>query len=892
MAAVMDMLPFAATKIQPPHRQRGGRHARLTRPALEADLAAALTRSRVVVLQAPAGFGKTSLLAAMLGALPEGTPLAWVSMDEDDDDQRFFGCLTAALEPWDLPWRTAPEALAVQLGNEGPQSPRPLAELINALAGVEAALGVIVLDDLHRVDQRGVFALLEGLIERLPAQWVVVLSSRVLPPLPLPRWRAMGELTVFDQERLAFSAEEAKAFAEREGAGERASELFERTRGWPAGLRLLLAGRGGAAAGAGTAVGRDVFDFLASEVLDDMPLALHDFLLRTAVLPELTTARAAAVSGDARAAERLDEIERRGLFATALDADERTLVLHDLFREALLDRLRRRWPGEEAVLLRRAAESESDPVRRVGFLLRSRDWAAAETALATHAPEMLLAGGLRELQRLIDQFDAGWREHSPRLHRLAGMVSTLRWQWEPMAAQMRAAAAAARRLGHQDELDLAEAYLAGALYPLDFNTEGEALIAALRSRPTSGDARRLTLMADCSQHLRRGQMAELPALYGEVLQLLEARPDLFAWWECVPPFNWTTVSGMKPLIERYVRGALARIEGRPLPMRADVHLLRAFGLLWSGRIDEAAAEATAVEDDTRWLACTGEVEVGVHIFRLVEGAIHGRAEVVAGRLQQLFVREDAAAEEQRRVLWRHHMAIYGVRMSDVLGGEGVADEIARWSAHLKENPLADAGAGNHRAVTVRARHAAAQGRWAEAAEGFSSLLPRLPSIDVMGRAIELRLRAAHALLQCGRLDEAADALRPALQRVLEEGERGQTLLAGPAVLATLADARWGPGIAAPLLDELRAAAELAALLRGAPRSPATAAPMGGDPGGEGLSQREREVLALLAEGSSNKLIARALDISPHTVKRHVANILDKLGLGSRGQAAAWWHEQA
>src|SRR5512143_3172767 len=98
--------------------------------------------------------------------------------------------------------------------------------------------------------------------------------------------------------------------------------------------------------------------------MDDMPAELHDFLVRSSVLPVLPAAAAAAVTGDPHAAQRLDEIERRGLFVTALDTQERTLVLHDLFRDALEDRLRRRFPTELATLLKRAAAVESDPVRR------------------------------------------------------------------------------------------------------------------------------------------------------------------------------------------------------------------------------------------------------------------------------------------------------------------------------------------------------------------------------------------------------------------------------------------------------------------------------------------------------------------------------------------------
>ncbi|MFT3818500.1 MAG: LuxR C-terminal-related transcriptional regulator [Rubrivivax sp.] len=886
-------MPFAATKIQPPRQRR----ARLARGALEAALAVALGHARVVLLHAPAGYGKTSLLAALPGLLPPGTPLAWVSLDEDDDEQRFFACLSAALEAHDLPWRIAPEALAGQLGHADDAAGRALTELVHALAGAEVAQGLIVLDDVHRVAGSRVPALLEELIDRLPAHWTVLLASRVLPPLPLARWRAAGELQLFDQERLAFSADEVAALAAVDGAAARAAELYERTRGWPAGLRLLLAAPAGSAAS--RTLDREVFDFIAAEVLDEMPVALHDFLLRVAVLPELTVARAAAVSGDARAAERFDEIERRGLFATVLEAEERTLVLHDLFREALLDRLRRRWPQQEVALLRRAADGEADPVRRVGFLLRAGDWLAAEAALAAAAPALLLAGSARELLRLVDAFDPAWREHSPRLQRLAGMACVLRWDWEPMAAHLRAAAEAARRLGDRDEQDLAEAHLAGALYPLDQNAEGEALIAALlarRSPPVAPAARRQALMADCSQRLRRGEMAALPGRYAELLDLLEASDDLFEWWQCVPPFNWTTVPGMDVLIERYVQGALTRIGGRPLPLRAEVKLLRVFGALWQGRLDAAALEADGVEADHRWLACSGELELGLAIYRLIAAAVHGRAGEVQDRLQALFGREDGAGPERQR-LWHHHMAIYGLRMSDTLGGEGRAAALEHWAASLKEDPLRSAQFDNHRAIGVRARHAAAQGRWADAAAGFARLLPLLSGLDVMGHAMDLRLRAAHALLQAGRAEEAQAALRPALQRLLQEGQRGQALLAGPAVLAELAAARWPAPLADELQQELQAAAALAAVLRTPPSSAAAGPAVVGDDDRPGdaddlLSAREREVLALMAAGDSNKHIARALDISPHTVKRHVANILDKLGLASRGQAAAWYRNQA
>jgi LuxR family transcriptional regulator, maltose regulon positive regulatory protein len=154
-------------------------------------------------------------------------------------------------------------------------------------------------------------------------------------------------------------------------------------------------------------------------------------------------------------------------------------------------------------------------------------------------------------------------------------------------------------------------------------------------------------------------------------------------------------------------------------------------------------------------------------------------------------------------------------------------------------------------------------------------------MDVMGQRTDLTLRAGHVLLRLKRLPEAAAVVAPVMDRLIAEGVRGQALMCGPAVLQELAAAPWGALLNPTQCEELQAAAQLSASLH---RRTPVAAPASGD---ELLSQRESEVLELIAAGDSNKHIARALDISPHTVKRHVANILDKLGLSSRGQAAAW-----
>ena len=914
----MDNLRFASTKIQPPRL----RSARVARPRLEARLREALLQRRVVLLLAPAGFGKTCALAAQFeqgGAEPASGALAWVALDEDDDPQRLFACLVAALEPFDLPWRTAPEALLGLLGESEAGARRAVAELVNALAATDVPHGAIVLDDLHRVQMPAVHALLDALIERLPAHWTLVLSTRAEPPLALARLRVADELAEFTLHDLRFDAAEANALAASAGAAlsepvlaGRVAELLERTQGWPAGIRLCLAalrtrpGNGGRlAASGGGRIDYHLFDYLAGEVLDDMPAALHDFLVRCSVLPALTSERCAAVSGDPQAAERLDEIERRGLFVTALDVEERTLVLHDLFREALDERLRQRFPAELPSLLRRAALGEPDPLRRFGFLLRAGEFGDAEGVLADASERLLLEGGAGELRRAIEQFPADRRAGSPRLHRVYATCLAHEWQWVEMVGACEAAIATARVRGDEEERQLAQAYLCAALRNAGRQEACVALLDELRPQALGDAARAIFLANECPMLVRTGKHGQLPAAFAQQLDVMERGGSLFIWWMCAPSSAWTGIRGMRALVERYCRGALLRIGERDLMMRADVHLLQAYTLLWAGRLDEALAGAALAASDLHWMAGWASRGANARVFQALVDAMSGHAEPVE-RMLEAWLAEFAGMPPEVARHWRNDLAVFAIRVLDAVGSR--PDRLERWG-RLFADGLPDAARFEDdapRTAAYVARIAAAEGRWPDAAMLFQRLLPiAAGKMESFGQVSELHLRAAHALLQCGQLDAAAAALAPALQRLRSEGERGHAMLAGSHVLVPLAQARWGARLAAPLREELETLAGLAVSLRdrgsslpraaGAGMVPTTERANGAGPVADGdsqLSVREREVLERIAAGDSNKVIARVLDISPHTVKRHVGNILDKLGLASRGQAAAWLREHA
>ena len=303
------MLNFARTKIQPPRARPG---ALLQRPALQQRLVHALGTMPLVLVCATAGFGKTSALTQAIDQLQtshEGTAVAWVGCDEGDTPLQLFSCLVAALEPFDLPWRAAPESLiSAALSGTGDEAAQRKAlramvtELINALDAADVAHGVIVVDDLHRIDHPAVFQFLDLLLERFTPRWTMAIATRHEPPIALPRCRARGEIAEFRLDDLRFDAAQARTLAAQSGLdNDVADALCERTQGWPAGLQLSLRvlrgtnatggayGAGGATlAGHAALIDRQVFDFLATEVLDRLPHDLREFLITTAVLPELT----------------------------------------------------------------------------------------------------------------------------------------------------------------------------------------------------------------------------------------------------------------------------------------------------------------------------------------------------------------------------------------------------------------------------------------------------------------------------------------------------------------------------------------------------------------------------------------------------------------------------
>jgi len=311
----------------------------------------------VVLVSAPAGYGKTTLMA--LWHEHDERPFAWVSLDAADNDPVVFvSNLLTALGPLLRLDGSLADVLAT------PQPPLEdviLPSLVSASAGAGRPF-VLVLDDLHLVTERRCHAAIGYLVERLPAGCQLALATRTDPMLPLGSLRAHGHLAELRAAQLSLGTAEAGALLAAAGVPQRpdlVARLVERTEGWPAAMYLAaLSLRGRADPGEFvdrfTGTSRHVADFLTEDVLVRQPENIIDFLLRTCLLEELTASLCDAVTGASGAGATLRELERSNLFVVPLDEERQAYRYHHLFAQYLRAELAHRQPGLVPELHRRA----------------------------------------------------------------------------------------------------------------------------------------------------------------------------------------------------------------------------------------------------------------------------------------------------------------------------------------------------------------------------------------------------------------------------------------------------------------------------------------------------------------------------------------------------------
>ena len=347
-----------ATKFYAPRRPNG----LVSRPHLT-DRVQRGTRSKLTLVSAPAGFGKSTLLAEWLGrSQTDGSVTAWLSLDPSDNDPAaFWTHVIAAL-------RTAAPTIGAGALALLESSDRPievvLAPLLNELTALPHDL-VLVLDDYHTVDLPEVQVGMTFLVEHLPAQVHLVIATRADPALPLARLRARGDLTEVRAVDLRFTPDEASAFLNGVmtlGLSTQDVAMLEgRTEGWIAAIQLAglsMQGRDDIAGFIARFAGDDryIVDYLVEEVLERQTEPVRTFLLETSILSRLNGPLADAVTGRDGGKAMLEALERQNLLLIPLDDRRDWYRYHHLFADVLQARLRDERPDHVADLHRRATE--------------------------------------------------------------------------------------------------------------------------------------------------------------------------------------------------------------------------------------------------------------------------------------------------------------------------------------------------------------------------------------------------------------------------------------------------------------------------------------------------------------------------------------------------------
>ncbi len=330
------------------------------RPELLARLERSLNR-RLILISTPPGYGKTTLLAQLAHSVSH--PLAWCQLDAGDRDPIVF--LSAFIESLRSARHTdqsedlgrAARALLDNMEADLSITPRRvLTVLINELVERADRPWLAVLEDYHEITNPAVHELVSQLLDNAPPGLTLIISTRVDPPLPLARLRARGLLAEFRAENLRFSEEEVKTWVQARLPGASMTDvkaLEDKTEGWAAGLQLVLAalvgrnpeGRSRLIEGI-QGSHRYLFDYLVSEAFQRQPPATQRFLLITSVLNQMDAAACAALPGIEHPQAMLAELERQNLFISSLDEAQRWYRYHQLFREFLLDALRRDHPDD------------------------------------------------------------------------------------------------------------------------------------------------------------------------------------------------------------------------------------------------------------------------------------------------------------------------------------------------------------------------------------------------------------------------------------------------------------------------------------------------------------------------------------------------------------------
>jgi LuxR family transcriptional regulator, maltose regulon positive regulatory protein len=896
---------LVTTKVRVPRT----RQELVPRPRLRETLVRYEGR-RLTLVSAPAGFGKTTLLSEWLeDRSGDGGSIAWLSLEEaDNDPARFLAYLVRALRSA-LGDGIGEGVLASLRLPEFPPLEAVVGILINELADVRHEEVTIVLDDYHVIYSGPVHEATTFLLEHLPGNAHLVISSRADPPLPLAKLRARDQVTEIRAAELRFTTEEATAFL-KGVMGLTLSEadvaaLEEVTEGWIAALQLAalsMRDREDVSGFVETFSGsnRHVLDFLAEEVLERQPEGVREFLLKTSVLERMSAPLSNALTGRNDGQQMLERLEHDNLFVIALDDERHWYRYHHLFADVLHTSLQREQPERIRELHRRAAawyERNGWTSEAIRHALAAQEHDRAADLVEQVARKMWNRGEVMTLLGWLETLPEETKRRRPQL--LLQYSATLLWvgqldDVEPLVREIEHAVGLSGEGRDEDLRTSADEPLRPVL--LGGVAATRSWRAYLKGEPHDAIAfarRALALLPEKDLELRTFAAFRLAEAYRTADDLESATAALAETAEL------GRAAGHDYLVLRAMsrQAKLQMAQGR---LRKADHLLR-------------RALRFAVEQVGDSLPATGEEHVIIgellYEWNELEAAAHRLKEgiTLAERMGQLetLVEGYVALSRLEMAQGNTEHALESAREASKLAERsGAAEaivEAAAWNArlHLARSDMMAAVLELERiagapAVSVsmvreteqlaRARLTVARGEHDEALRLLEELRQSADAAGRMGKLIEILTLQALALWEKSKREQAVRTLTRALALAEPEGYVRTFVDEGAKVgdlLSAILEARQRGHPEAATQIPARYLAKLLAIH--AQESATTGA---GERLSEPLSERELEVLALVAAGKSNGEIASSLFVSLSTVKTHINNLYRKLGARSRTQAIA------
>jgi LuxR family maltose regulon positive regulatory protein len=883
----------------------------VSRSRLAERLNAGLGR-KLVLVSAPAGFGKTTLLSAWAASC--GQPVAWLSLDErDNDPARFLAYLVAALQTAGV----GIEESTVGDVNTPAAIEAFLTVLINQINAVSEHF-ILVLDDYHLITAQPVHDALTFLLDHLPDQMHLVIATRADPPLPVARLRGRGQLTELRLVDLRFTRKEAAAFLSQVMglalSAQDVAALASCTEGWIAGLQmaaLSLQGRDDVSRFIAGFAGsnRYILDYFLAEVLRRESEHVQGFLLRTSILERLCAPLCDAIlPGGEPADQRIDPamdpspadsrtvleyLERANLFIVPIDDRREWYRYHRLFSDLLRQRLHQMHPDRVPGLHRRASEwleQNGLMAEAIDHALAAEDLERAADLIEANAEATLMRGEVSTFLRWVDALPDGLLRARPALSVLYAWM--LLWQGQ----SLKLIESLLRDVEEGDERVAGRVTaLRGLMAGLQGRVERtvELCTLALKQLPEEDQfVRTFTLWLLRTTELVSGEgMADIQAL-DDVLRMSQMAGNvmLSVMIACNRAEILMRQGRPHEAAAAYQKAVelATDAQGRRMPIAGQA--LIGLGELSREWGDLNTAERYLIEgiDLTEQWTEVGPLDAYIALARVrwVQGDMESAWDALR-KAQELAVKFDLTDLDDLSV---------AMLQAWMWISQGNIEPARRWAEERElfryiDTPLQEETSDSYDLrirkyeLLVLARLLIAQERPGEALKLLESLIPAAEWRGRPAMLVEIHALQALAYQAQGNLDRAMDALECALSLAEPKGYVGIFAGEGEPMRVLLREA-VKRGVAAEYVSRLLAAfkdskfqvsgSTLSSDLKPETFRPETLA--------ESLSERELEVLHLLNTHLSSTEIAEQLYISANTVRYHIKNIYGKLGVHRRSDA--------